>query len=282
VVRNGEIDEAPIGQPGRVATSELLSTLVAPSIEICRAIISSGARDMIDPNGRVVLVSGANRGIGRAIGERLYAEGYSISLGAREPSSLEPVVKSMDAARVMTHGYEALDKDAPQRWVSATVARFGRIDALVNNAGTLRVLSVEEGDEPDLEAMWRVNAVAPWRMIRAAWTHLKAAGSGRVINVASISGLRVKSPAGTGLSMSKFALVALTNGVRLEGREHGIRAAALCPYFVATDMAMGFGVEPEDMSDPDTIARAAAFLIALPNTASVATWAINSQPEIGW
>ncbi|MEX0808892.1 MAG: SDR family NAD(P)-dependent oxidoreductase [Dongiaceae bacterium] len=237
---------------------------------------------MINPTGRVVMISGANRGIGRAIAARLYADGYTVSLGARKPESLAPVVKQMDQTRFMTHAYEALDTDSPGRWIDATVARFGKIDAIVNNAGALRAVSVTAGEEADLELMWDVNARAPWRMIRAAWPHLKAGGNGRVINVASISGLRVKVPLGTGLSMSKFALVALTNGVRLEGREHGIRAAALCPYFVDTEMAQGYGVESKDMSDPDTIAQATAFLIGLPNSASVATFAITSQPEIGF
>jgi NAD(P)-dependent dehydrogenase (short-subunit alcohol dehydrogenase family) len=238
---------------------------------------------MIEPDKRVVMVSGANRGIGRAIAARLDRAGYSLSLGARDPNALDPVIAGMDAARVMTHDYEALDDAAPARWVAATVARFGRIDALVNNAGLLRRVNVETGSDDELDLMWDVNARAPFRMIRAAWPHLKSAGSGRIVNLASISGLRVKSAASTGYAMSKFALVALTHGVRLEGWPHGIRAAALCPGFAATDMTDGWTDFPRDeMLDAVTVAESVAFLIALPNSASVAAWAINCQPEPGW
>lgn len=238
---------------------------------------------MIDPAGRVVMISGANRGIGRAIAERLHSEGYALSLGARDPASLATVVANMEAARIMVHDYEALDETAPQRWVAATLARFGRLDALVNNAGLLHPVSMEAGGEAELEHMWDVNARAPWRTIRAAWSHLRASGSGRIVNIASMTGLRVKTAEATGYAMSKFALVALTHGVRLEGWQHGIRAAALCPGFVATDMTDGWTSFPRaEMLDAETVAETAALLIALPNNASVASLALNCQPEAAW
>ena len=238
---------------------------------------------MIDPAGRVAMISGANRGIGRAVAERLYALGYTLSLGARDPDELASLAARMDALRVMTHDHEALDESVPGRWVEATIARFGRLDALVNNAGLLHAVSAEAGSEAELDLMWDVNARGPWRMIRAAWPYLKQPGNGRIVNIASITGLRVKSAEATGYAMSKFALVALTHGVRQEGWDHGIRAAALCPGFVATDMTDGWTEFPRDrMIDPETVAETAALLIALPNNASVAVLALNCQPEAAW
>ncbi len=238
---------------------------------------------MIDPAGRVVMISGANRGIGAAIARRLHALGYSLSLGARDPASLAPLTASIEAARVMVHEYEALDETHPARWVAATVARFGRLDALVNNAGLLHPVSIETGSEAELDLMWDVNARAPFRMIRAAWPHLRQAGNGRIVNIASITGLRVKSAEATGYAMSKFATVALTHGVRQEGWPYGIRAAALCPGFVATDMTDGWTDFPRDaMVDAEAVAETAALLIALPNNASVAAIALNCQPEAAW
>jgi NAD(P)-dependent dehydrogenase (short-subunit alcohol dehydrogenase family) len=142
---------------------------------------------------------------------------------------------------------------------------------------------MEAGGEAELEHMWDVNARAPWRTIRAAWPHLRASGSGRIVNIASMTGLRVKTAEATGYAMSKFALVALTHGVRLEGWQHGIRAAALCPGFVATDMTDGWTSFPRaEMLDAETVAETAALLIALPNNASVASLALNCQPEAAW
>jgi len=237
----------------------------------------------LDPAGRKVMISGANRGIGRAIAERLYREGYALALGARDPASLGAVAEGMDPARVMVHAYEALDPDQPLRWVAATLERFGRIDALVNNAGLLRTVTATEGSEDELDLMWNVNARGPWRLIRAAWPHLAETGTGRIVNVASITGLRVKSAAATGYAMSKFALVALTHGVRLEGWRLGIRASALCPGFVATEMTDGWTEFPRaDMVDSDSLAAMAAMLIALPNNASVAALTVNCRAEPAW
>ena len=132
-------------------------------------------------------------------------------------------------------------------------------------------------------SLWNRESYAIPRMIRAAWPHLKAAGNGRIVNIASITGLRVKSPEATGYAMSKFTTVALTHGVRQEGWPHGIRAAALCPGFVATDMTDGWTAFPrEAMVDGETVAEAASLLIALPNNASVAALALNCQPEAAW
>ena len=94
----------------------------------------------MNPTGRVVMVSGANRGLGEAIAERLFADGYTLSLGARRVVSLEVVTRKMDANRVATSGYEARDRSSAISWVASTAERFGRIDAVVNNAGVIQLI----------------------------------------------------------------------------------------------------------------------------------------------
>jgi NAD(P)-dependent dehydrogenase (short-subunit alcohol dehydrogenase family) len=127
--------------------------------------------------------------------------------------------------------------------------------------------------------MWEVNVKGPLRTIRAALPHLKASGSGRVVTVASLSGKRIKNR-NAGYAMSKFAAVALTHAVRELGWEHGIRATALCPGFVATDMTAKVTSFPRDaMIRPQDLAELVATVIALPNTASVAELLVNCQYE---
>jgi NAD(P)-dependent dehydrogenase (short-subunit alcohol dehydrogenase family) len=228
---------------------------------------------MLDGKGRVAMISGAARGIGRAVAERLAAAGYAISAGVRDPGV--PLPAGLNAFR-----YEATEAGSAETWVAATLAALGRIDVLVNAAGIAsppaRLL---DPDEAGFDAMWAVNTKGPLRVIRAAWPHLIAAGEGRIVNIASLSGKRVKNE-NVGYAMSKFALVALTHAVRREGFAHGIRACALCPGFVATDMSAHVITFPrERMSSAADIAALAEAVIRLPNTASVAELLVNCQLE---
>src|SRR5690606_16857260 len=130
------------------------------------------------------------------------------------------------------HRYDADSMKSAEAWIAGTMDRWGRIDALVNAAGINTMATLADEDEAALDALWLVNVKAPMRLIRLAWPHLVASGTGRVVNVASLSGKRVAN-ANIGYAMTKHALVALTHRVRQEGFDDGIRATALCPGFVA-------------------------------------------------
>jgi NADP-dependent 3-hydroxy acid dehydrogenase YdfG len=223
------------------------------------------------------MISGANRGIGLAIARELKEAGLALSLGIRRPADFDdPLAKGDD---VLLHRYDANERDAATPWVDATMARFGRIDVLINNAGIARFVGLDKGSEDDLDAMFDINVKAPFRVIRAALPHLKASGSGRVVNVASLSGKRVMG-LNVGYQMAKHAVVALTHAVRRIGWEHGVRATALCPGFVDTDLvAHVTDVPREEMTNPADLAKLVATVVALPNTASVAELLVNCRYE---
>jgi NADP-dependent 3-hydroxy acid dehydrogenase YdfG len=223
------------------------------------------------------MISGASRGIGLAIARELKQSGLALSLGIRTPGSFsDPLATDRD---VLVYPYDACDRHAAVPWVNSTIARFGRIDVLVNNAGISRFVSLEEGRDDDLDELLAVNVKAPFRVIRAALPHLKASGSGRVINVASLSGKRVMG-LNVGYQMSKHAVVALTHAVRRIGWEHGIRATALCPGFVDTDLVAHVTDVPHDqMIDPADLAKLVATVVALPNTAAIAELLVNCRYE---
>ncbi|MFT7594606.1 MAG: NADP-dependent 3-hydroxy acid dehydrogenase YdfG [Paracoccaceae bacterium] len=234
---------------------------------------------MIGISGRVVMISGASRGIGRAMALSLHAKGYTISAGARDVDALQKSLAAIKGDRLLCATYEATDRTTHAAWVEATVGAFGRIDALVNNAGASNTFSVEEGSEADLDALWASNVKGPLFMTRACLPHLRQSGQGRIINLASLSGKRVRN-SNVAYAMTKFAVMALTHSTRQIGWEDGVRVTALCPSFVDTDLtAEVVKVGRAEMIAPDDLAEVAAMLIALPNTAAIAEVLVNCRLE---
>lgn len=238
------------------------------------------AEGRLAAEGRVIMISGANRGIGRAVAEKLYADGFSLSLGARRVASLEPLTADWDSERVFSHVFEARDRESAEGWVSATAGRFGRIDGVVANAGVIHGFGVEEQDEALLDEMWEVNVKGPLRLIRAAFPQLRKAGRGRVVNIVSLSGKRVKGRDVGGYAMTKHAAAALTNAVRYAGWDDGIRGTSICPGYVATDMTAGVkSFERDKMIPAASVAELVALALSLPNEASVAEIPVNCVLE---
>ncbi len=227
---------------------------------------------MLDPSGRVVMVSGASRGIGRAVVERLLAVGFQVSAGVRSPRGLT------GTDRLMVQRYDAEDTASAAAWVAATVERFGALHGLVNAAGINPKSPLMDPDEDALDAMWLVNVKAPMRLIRLAMPHLKACGTGRVANLSSLSGKRVRN-VNVGYALTKFAMVALTHAVRREGFDDGVRATAVCPGFVATDMTADAAWPRDGMTRPEDLAVLIETLMRLPNTALVAELLVNCRLE---
>ena len=235
---------------------------------------------MISPEDRVILISGANRGIGRAIAQALYDAGYTLSLGARDQASLDDVTSGWDRERVITERYDAEEQATHGHWVSATAARFGRIDGLVNNAGMVVRVTVEDEKDTELDRMWAVNVKAPLSMIRIALPHLRRSGAGRIVNVSSIAGKAVYNN-NVGYAMTKFATVALSHATRRAGWDDGVRCTALCPGFVATDMTSDVETFPHDkMTEPGDIAEIVLTLLALSNNASIAELVVNCRDDV--
>lgn len=174
---------------------------------------------MSGPSGSapVAVVTGASRGIGRHLADALEGAGYAVERGSRAVA-------------------EVTDRAAVDRWVADIVARHGRIDLLVNNAGVIDDEVPLEDSDPD--QWWRtmtVNVLGPYLMTRAVLPHMAARGGGRVVNLNSGAGLRPGAVA-SAYNASKTALARVTGSTHLSGQARGIRAFDLAPGIVETDM----------------------------------------------
>lgn len=232
---------------------------------------------MLSPENRVILISGANRGIGLATAKRLEQQGYTLSLGARSPEAFP--MSEFDTAPFV-HAWEATDAGSAQAWVDATMERFGRIDGVVLNAGVEIGGSLETGTEEEFDTMFAVNFKGPLWLVRACLPHLRACGSGRVVNVASLAGKRLLRHEILGYSASKHATMALTSAIRQSGWADGVRATSVCPGMVDTRMVEHVSVpEGQFKIEPEAIAESVAYALSLPNNASVAEVLVNSRYE---
>jgi 3-hydroxybutyrate dehydrogenase len=178
----------------------------------------------VSGGGRAALVTGAGSGIGAAIAERLDRDGWDV-LG---------VDVRGDVGFTADLTTRAGNKDA----VAAAVERFGRLDAVIANAGFQHVAPIEEFPEDRWDAMIALLLTSPFLLARHAWPHLRASGAGRFIAIASVHGL-VASPFKSAYVSAKHGVLGLVKTLALEGAPHGITATAVCPAYVRTPLVEG-------------------------------------------
>ena len=233
---------------------------------------------------RTLLISGASKGIGRAIAIKALEKGYRISIGLRNPdilkkTSLDP--SNSKQSMIYVNKYNSLEKDSADKWVKNTVKYFGKIDTVINCAGIFRRTELNFDDDKfsELDELWKVNVLGPWLLTRAAWKHLETAKNGRIITLVSMSGKRSKGKL-AGYVTSKFALMGLCQTIKNEGWSKGIRITAICPGWVNTDMSKGVDIiSKREMTQPNDIAKICSDLLELPNSAVPFEISLNCSLE---
>jgi NADP-dependent 3-hydroxy acid dehydrogenase YdfG len=232
-------------------------------------------------SGRVALIVGASSGIGEAAAVALADVGASVAVSARRAERLEALVQKIEAAGGRTI---ALPGDVAEEAVAASVVErtarhFGRLDILVNSAGIVQAGGVENADTAEWRRVIDVNLLATLYTCKAAIPHLKAQGSGDIINISSTSGRRAAGAFGP-YSASKFGLTGMTEGMRQELGGYGIRVCIVEPGATTTEVAEGITdpsvrelmrahVTKEGAMKPQDVAAAIVFVASLPSRANV-------------
>lgn len=228
----------------------------------------------------VVVISGGDGGIGAAIVNHLREHGYRLSLGSLDPSLLEQKF-GPETDDLIFQPFDAFDHPTAATWIDRTVETFGRIDGLVNAIGTGIRVTITDDDEDGLDKLWEVNVKTPLRLTRLCLPHLEATGAGRVVNLVSLGGKRIRNVS-VGYGVTKFAQLGLTHATRTYGWDKGVRATAICPGWVRTETSLGsptLHIPPEEMIDPATIAHLVRTAIELPNNAAMAEMLVNCEFE---
>ena len=221
-------------------------------------------------NGKTALVTGASRGIGRAIALRLAEDGANVAvIYAGSADKAEAVVNEITALGVNAKAYRCnvADSAAVNETVKAVTNDLGKIDILVNNAGITRDGLMLRMKDEDFDAVLDTNLKGAFNMIRACYSGFIRKKSGRIINMSSVSGI-MGNAGQANYSASKAGVIGLTKSVARELASRGITCNAVAPGFIQTDMTENLGdnnpllnsIPLGRMGKPEDIAAAVAFL----------------------
>ncbi|MFD3702234.1 SDR family NAD(P)-dependent oxidoreductase [Nocardia sp. NPDC058658] len=183
---------------------------------------------------RVWFVTGASRGLGRAFAEAALAAGDRVAVAARTRPALDELAAA-HPDRVLPLTLDVTDRSAVHEAVDAAVAHFGRLDIVVNNAGTLSMGMLEEFTEAEARAQFEVNFFGALWVSQAVLPHLRAQRSGHIVQVSSIGGL-AGFPLSGMYAASKFALEGMSEALAMEAAEFGVRVSILQPGGYWTDL----------------------------------------------
>ena len=238
--------------------------------------------DPVDLRGSVALISGASRGIGRAIAVALAREGCDLALLARTAAALEETATTCRAAgaRALALPVDVTDSGALAAAVERCARELGRLDVLVNSAGIYARAPAHEADLAAFQAVLDVNVGATMALTRLALPHILQRPRGAVITIGSVAG-RMTFPEGGAYCASKWAVLGYQGAVFQDVRERGVKVCTICPGYTSTDMVAGRGLDMDRMIQPDDVARAVIFVATFPDTACPTEIVIEPQRSPG-
>ncbi|GAB7533998.1 SDR family oxidoreductase [Burkholderia sp. 22PA0099] len=228
--------------------------------------------------GKVVLITGGSTGIGEETARHLAALGAKVAIAARRKDKLDAIAAEIGAAghAVRAYALDVTDKQQVEAVVAGVVADFGRLDVLINNAGIMPIRPMSEVNTDEWDAMIDVNVKGTLYGIASVLPRFIAQQGGHIINLSSVAGIKVFAPGGTVYSGTKFAVRAISEGLRQEVGEH-IRVTSIEPGAVDSELKHSTSGGARDTVldfyrqaiPASSVARAIAFAIEQPNDVDI-------------
>ncbi|MEO7000399.1 MAG: SDR family oxidoreductase [Ktedonobacterales bacterium] len=215
--------------------------------------------------GKVAIVTGASRGIGRATATLFASEGAAVALAARDATTLEANAQAITAAggRALAIPCDVADEVSVQALFAYVTATLGPVDMLVNSAGALVNTPFAQMEATDWDHVLGVNLRGTFLCCREAFRAMIPRGGGVIVNISSLSGVRgvEKFPGLSAYNTSKFGVAGLSEILGVEGRPHNIRVVAVSPGAVDTEMLRAAAPHLKPDMTPDELARILLFLV---------------------
>lgn len=227
---------------------------------------------------KVVVITGASSGLGESTARLLAGQGAKVVLGARRKERIDAVVEDITAKGGSALGFktDVTKRDDVEALVKGAIDKHGRIDVIVNNSGIMPIAPLAALKVEEWEQMIDVNIKGLLYGVAAVLPIMQKQKQGHIINIASIAGFKVFAPGGTVYSATKFAVRALTEGLRIEHKADNIRCTIISPGAVATEL-------PGSSSDEQSIENLREFYkMAIPadSIARAIAYAIEQPPEV--
>ncbi|HTH45575.1 MAG TPA: SDR family oxidoreductase [Oxalicibacterium sp.] len=234
--------------------------------------------------GKTILVTGGASGLGAALCRLLAASGANVAVGDL-PDRAASFAQTLEAngGRVHGMGFDVADPAAAEKAVADTIKEFGRLDVLINNAGTDKTLPIGELSTDDWLRVINTNLNGPFLMTKFASEHMKQAGSGHIVNIASTAAKRAW-PNASAYHASKWGLLGLSHAMHAELRGQNIRVTAVVVGGMRTPFLLDRfpDIDESKLQDPMNVARAVKSALLLPEDSVIAEITVLPLQETSW
>jgi NADP-dependent 3-hydroxy acid dehydrogenase YdfG len=230
--------------------------------------------------GKIVVITGASSGMGEAAAKHLSALGATVVLGARRTDRIEKLAKEINdnGGKALAIAMDVTQREQVKSFVDAAVEQFGRIDVILNNAGIMPLSTMDSLHADEWDKMIDVNIKGVLNGIAAVIPYMKEQKSGQIINTSSVAGHKVFNGSAV-YSATKYAVRALTEGLRMEVKPYNIRTTIVCPGAVKTELLEQItDVDVRQANEdyvgavgisPESFARVVAFAISQPEDVDI-------------